>query len=200
MAKVSVCTPIHKMQKGDYFLERLQNSLEEQTFRDFDVVITAEGKMAENTNAAIKQATGQIIKILYMDDFLWNPLALQRVSDAFDKGAKWYASGCVHTTDGISAYNPHMPSYNENIKGGANTIGSPSVIAFENNEPLLFDENLSWLLDCELYTRLHTRYGEPYLESSTDVAIGVGGHQTTQLLSEDDKLREHTYLTKKYAN
>lgn len=188
------------MQKGDYFLERLQNSLEEQTFRDFDVVITAEGKMAENTNAAIKQATGQIIKILYMDDFLWNPLALQRVSDAFDKGAKWYASGCVHTTDGISAYNPHMPSYNENIKGGANTIGSPSVIAFENNEPLLFDENLSWLLDCELYTRLHTRYGEPYLESSTDVAIGVGGHQTTQLLSEDDKLREHTYLTKKYAN
>lgn len=186
------------MDNADYFLDRLQISLDKQTYRNFEVVVTKDGKMAENTNSAIKQAKGEIIKILYMDDYFWSNDALQHLAENFTGG--WYASGCVHTDDGTHFFGPHKPEWNPEVPTGKNTIGSPSVIAFANDDPLLFDENLSWLLDCELYGRLYKRYGEPYIEPALDIAIGVGFHQTTYKMSEGEKLQEHQYLTQKYEN
>lgn len=185
------------MQNGDYFFDRLQHSLEEQTYHLFEVIVTNEGRMAENTNAAIRKAKGDIIKILFMDDFLWSRDALKNIADAFKNGTGgWYASGCVHTTDGVSFERPHKPSYNDQIRLGANTIGSPSVISFLNDEPLLFDENLSWLLDCELYARLYERYGEPMINPNLDIAIGIGEHQMTNILTEEEKKAEYEYVAK----
>lgn len=197
--RISVVVPIHDMTNGDYFLRRLTNSLDQQSFRDFELVITRDGKMAENTNSAIKKAKGDIIKILYMDDYLWSTQSLQHVADAFKKGTGWYASACVHTHDGLNFKNPHVPSYNLKIATGNNTIGSPSVVAFENDDPLLFDENLSWLLDCDLYARLYERYGLPMLCDSLDVAIGLGEHQMTNIIKPNEKYEEHQYLLNKYA-
>lgn len=192
--RISVAIPTHDMENGEFFLNRLLDSLEKQTFRDFEIVITNEGKMAENSNAAIKQCMGEIVKILYMDDYLM-PDALQHLNDTFTGG--WYASGCIHTQNGKTFFNSHYPSYNPDIRAGNNTIGSPSVIAFENSDPLLFDENLSWLLDCDLYGRLYERYGEPTLNESIDVVIGVGPHQMTNILSDTEKQAEFTYLKEK---
>lgn len=193
--KISVAVPTHDMPNGDYFLQRLKISLDKQSFRDFELVITKDGKMAENTNSAIKQSKGEIIKILYMDDYLYSPDALQNIADNFTGG--WLATGCIHD-DGSRIYQPHYPSYNEEIRYGNNTIGSPSVLAFENDAPLLFDENLSWLLDCDLYARLHERYGEPKLLPYLDIGIGTGSHQTTHLMSDIDKREEFIYLQNKY--
>lgn len=186
------------MENGDYFLQRLQDSLDAQTFQDFEVIYTRDGLMAHNTNSAIKKAKGDIVKVLYMDDFLWSKDALQEVHNAFTNHIGWYASGCVHTDDGIAFSAPHVPSYNEQIHTGNNTIGSPSVVAFENDDPLLFDENLSWLLDCDLYARLHKRYGPPMLNPALHVAIGIGPHQTTYKLTDEQKKNEHGYLARKY--
>lgn len=195
--RISVCVPAHYgMYNYDLFMERLVNSLDQQTFRDFELIVTHEGKMAANTNAGIKKAKGEIIKILYMDDYLYDKDALKRIDESFASG--WLATGCVHDYRGeISS--PHIPEYNDNIRSGNNTIGSPSVVAFENKEPLLFDEKLSWLLDCDLYHRLHERYGEPTLLESLDVAIGIGAHQTSFLMSDKEKREEHEYITQKYA-
>lgn len=190
---ISIVTPVHDMQDRDKFLKRLNASLLDQTFKNWEHVITEEGKMAENTNAGIKKAKGDIIKIIYLDDFLYSPLALQNLVENFKGG--WFASGCIHTHDGTTFENPHYPTYNPEVRWGKNTIGSPSVIAFENNDPLLFDENLSWLLDCELYGRLYDRYGEPTIVNDIDVAIGLGPHQTTHLMSNEDKWAEHEYIT-----
>lgn len=195
--RISLCVPTHEMENGEYFLDRLQKSLDRQTFRDFEVVVSKEGRMAENTNKAIKQAKGEIIKVLFMDDYLWSNDALQHLSDNFKGG--WYASGCVHTDDGEHFFSPHKPEWNPEVPTGKNTIGSPSVIAFENKEPLLFDENLSWLLDCELYGRLYARYGEPTIEPLPDIAIGIGLHQTTHTMTDDEKRAEHYYLQNKYG-
>lgn len=190
--KISVCIPTHDMDRGEYFLDRLQHSLDKQTYRNFEIIITKNGRMAENTNAAIKLATGDIIKILFMDDYLWSTKALRHLADNFRSG--WYASGCVHTDDGEHFFGPHKPYWNPDVPTGKNTIGSPSVIAFENDDPLLFDENLSWLLDCELYGRLYKRYGEPTIDPMPDIAIGVGLHQTTHKMSDEEKLAEYKYL------
>lgn len=187
--RITVCTPVHGMENGEYFLKRLIASLDKQTFRDFEHVITRDGKMAENTNSAIKQAKGDIIKILYMDDYFYNPDALQNLSNEFNGG--WFASGCVHD-NGVEVGGPHIPkNLPDNV---TNTIGSPSVVAFENNDPLLFDENLSWMLDIELYSRLYERYGEPTLIDSLDVAIGLHRGQTTHILSEKEKQDEVIYV------
>lgn len=170
-------------------------SIEKQTYKDYEIVITENGKMAENTNSAIKKAKGDIIKILFMDDYFNHENALKNIVENFKGG--WLVTGCVHNGGGEN-YNPHLPSYNDMIHTGQNTIGSPSVLSFENNEPLLFDEEMSWLLDCDLYKRLYERYGEPTILNDLNVTIGVGDHQMTHLLTEEEKLSEHYYLNEKY--
>jgi len=196
--RISVCTPAHRIPETEEFLRRIRESLDSQSFRDFEWVVTYEGKMAENSNAAIKKAKGEIIKILYMDDYLYSPDALMRIDQFFDGNTKWAVSGCIHNNES-GTFNPHYPSWSDRIKEGANTIGSPSVLAFVNDDPLLFDETLSWVLDCDLYQRLYERYGEPVCINSLDVGIGIGPHQTTNLLTTSEKQAEFNYLTNKYV-
>lgn len=185
------------MENYDLFMDRLIASLDKQTFRDFELIVTHDGKMAANSNTAIKKAKGEIIKILYMDDYLYSPDALQNIADNFTGG--WLASGCVHD-DGETITSPHYPTWNNEICYGNNTIGSPSVVAFENGPlQMLFDENMSWLLDCDFYHRMHEVWGEPKTLPYLDVAIGIGAHQTTNLMSDKEKQDEFMYLTNKYA-
>lgn len=196
MPRLSIVTPTHDIPEREFFLNRIQQSLESQTFQDFEWIVTNEGTgMAPNTNAAIKKAKGEIVKILFMDDFLAHPHALQNLADNFT--GRWLATGCNHT-DGIHTFNPHIPEWNDRMKEGINTIGSPSVVAFENNEPLLFDENLSFMLDADLYVRLFERYGYPTLMDSIDVTIGLHPMQTTNVLSDNEKQEEFNYVLNKH--
>lgn len=199
--KISICVPAHKgMKDHDFFLERLLASIEKQTFTDYEVVLTYKGKMAENTNTSMREAKGEIIKILYLDDYLSDENALQHIVDAFEKEPEkvWLATGCVHDNRVMSDIAPHTPSYSTDILTGNNTIGSPSVVALRSGLEMYFDETLSWLLDCDLYYRLHNKYGDPILLSDLDVAIGVGDHQTSVLMSDEAKEKEHSYLLRKY--
>lgn len=188
---------MHDMKNGENFLKRLHDSLERQTHKDWELIVTREGKMAENTNAAIKKARGEIIKILFMDDFFYSPDALKNIEENI--GGGWCASGCVHTTDGDTFFNPHDASYDEAaLRQGINTIGSPSVIAFRNsNNPPLFDENMSWLLDVDFYLRLYDEFGPPKIIPSHDIAMGIGDHQMTNIMSDKDKEWEANYLQSK---
>src|SRR3990167_1783291 len=104
--KISICIPTHNMDNADFFLVRLIKSLQTQTFRDFEIVITKDGAMAENTNAAIKKAKGEIIKILYMDDYLAHPDALKNIAENFKGG--WLATGCVHDFGDGVLKEPHL--------------------------------------------------------------------------------------------
>jgi len=183
------------MPNKDFFLSRLAQSIEDQTYTDYEIVWSMKGKMAENTNFAIKKAKGDIIKVLFMDDYFAHKDSLQKIADAFTGG--WLVSGCLHD-DGKGITDAHYPWYNEDIRKGKNTIGSPSVLAFENKEPLLFDEEMSWLLDCDLYHRLYERHGQPTILNDLNVIIGIGEHQTSNLMSNEDKQLEHKYIEEKY--
>ena len=193
--KISICTPVHDTPKKDFFLSRIEKSLSEQSFQDFEFVVTQEGKMAENTNAAIKKAKGDIVKILYLDDYLAHKFSLQVIVDNWEN--YWMVTGCDHHSDGFVS-NPHLPSIN-GLPFDVNTIGSPSVLAFENNDPLYFDEELSWLLDVDLYKRLRERNGDPTIINDINVTIGIHDDQMTHILTDEDKKREADYMIKKYA-
>ena len=223
MIKISVCIPTYEMRgEATRVLTRSFDVLKRQTFKDFEVVISDNSEndviknlcespeykslninyfknpikgLAQNTNEAIKNAKGEIIKILYMDDYLADENALERIKDNFD--GYWLVTGCEHD-DGAKRYNPHYPRYNKKMYRGKNTIGAPSVLAIKNESPLFFDENMTWLLDCDYYQRMYDEYGEPTVLNEINVVIGTGKHQVTNILSNSAKKKEYHYMVKKY--
>jgi glycosyltransferase involved in cell wall biosynthesis len=159
---------------GSGLLKRSLDSLVNQTYKDFEVVISDNSEndsieqmcgdpiysslrinyfknprkgMAQNTNEAIKQAKGEIIKILYQDDFLAHENSLKEIVDNFT--GHWLVTGCEHENENGERYNPHLPTYSNKIKSGENSIGSPSVLSIKNGVAILFDENMTWMLDCD---------------------------------------------------
>lgn len=190
MPKISICVPIHDMQNGAYFLWRLVNSLTEQSFKDWELIVTKEGKMAENTNAAIARAKGELIKILYLDDYFAHPNSLQDIVDAFNQDTQWLITG-VDT-------NPN-PQWTDDIATGNNKLGSPSALTIRNHHNFnqYFDESLSWVLDCDYYKRMYDFEGEPVILNGINVIIGQGEHQMTHILTNEAKLAELKYLNEK---
>lgn len=186
--KLSIVIPIHDMKNGANFLWASINSLMEQSFQDFEIVIVKEGTMAQNTNAGIKRARGELIKILYLDDRLAHKDALKDIVEAF-KG-HWLITG---TND-----NPY-PYWTADIHTGNNKLGSPSSLTILNDNPMLFDENMTWLLDCDYYKRMHEKYGEPVIIDEANVIIEKGDHQMTNIMGNERKLLEEDYMNKKYA-
>lgn len=203
MPRFSICIPYHDTPRTAFFLSRLLHSLSEQTFTDYEIVLTKEGKMAENTNAAMRKAKGELIKILYMDDYLAHPDALKIISDSFENKDMWLATGCLHQReDGINYEDPHSahyPEYTQDISTGNNRIGSPSVITLRRKGMLFFDEHLSFLLDCELYNRYYATYGEPKLVNDLGIVIGIHDGQVSNLMSPREKLQELNYVKKKHV-
>lgn len=190
--KVSVCVPIHDMKDGDRFLWRLVNSLTSQTFTDWELIITKDGKMAENTNSAIKKAHGEYIKILYLDDYFAHPSALQHMVEVMDY--KLESDWLITATD-----TNVTPQWTDDIETGNNKLGSPSALMMRNDIPLLFDEKMSWLLDCDLYKRLYRLRSKPIILEDINICIGQGDHQMTHILTDEEKLKEHTYMNEKYG-
>jgi hypothetical protein len=197
--KVSIVIPFHWMDNWPFFLTRCLQSIQEQTFTDYEVVLINHSTMPATSNRVIESATGELVKILYLDDYLAHPQALQRIVDNFGKDDMWLATACAHRRGEELPHSLHLPEWNDEMSTGKNTIGSPSVITLRNEGRLLFDENLSWLLDADLYARYYQTYGKPKLISDLNVVIGVGEHQMTHKLTDEEKLSEHQYMNKKNA-
>lgn len=229
MKKLSVCIPTHEMSgQGHIFLKQSFNILIHQTFKDFDIVISdnakddsiknvceqykdkldiiyvknpdTEKRMGSNINNAIKNATGNIIKILFLDDFLYDNESLEYTVKNFDLEKDcWLVSACEHTTDGTTFIRPFYPRYNKYIHLGKNTISSPSVLAIKNENPLLFDENLSWLIDCDYYKRCYNSFGKPKVLDTITVVNRMGSHQTTHTTATLElRYKEYKYILNKY--
>lgn len=196
---ISVAIPYHAgMHDAEYFLSRCIMSVENQKHVDYEIVITDNPNgWSANHNEAIRKCKGSIIKFLHMDDFLENEYALKHISDAFTGG--WLVTGCIHSRGGGDRVNEHKPSWNDDICIGVNTIGSPSVLAIENIDPILFDEGLTWLVDCDYYMRLHHVYGEPTILSNTNVVIGLHKGQATNTISDTIKSNELEIMKKRYG-
>ncbi len=224
--KISICIPTYEMNgQGIFMLRRNLDMIKLQTFKDFEIVISDNSKnnevedlctkdptysslpikyirnpkigMAPNTNEAMKNATGEIIKILFMDDYFADEKSLERIIENF-KG-HWLVTGCAHN-NGNGVINPHFPRYNKKIIFGKNTIGSPSILSIKNENILFFDENMTWVLDCDYYARLYEKFGEPTILNEINIIIGTGSHQVTRKLSNFKKIKEHFYIAFKHIS
>lgn len=197
--KVSICIPIHDSPKTAFYLSRLLKSIDEQTFKDYELVITKDGSMPVNTNSTMRKAKGELLKVMYCDDYFAHPDALKNIVEAFSEKDTWLATACLHARDNETPHSPHLPEYTHDIHTGNNRLGSPSVITLRNEGHLDFDENLSFFLDCDLYKRYYAQCGEPHLINDLNVVIGLGDHQVSNLMPTEEKLKEFNYMQKKYV-
>ena len=155
----SIAIPTYEMHGfGTEYLSHSFSVLNKQTFKDFELTVSDHsrdngikdlcqiwkkeldikyfrndykvGESSPNINNAIKQSTGEWIKLLFQDDFLYGASALENLKTHIDAGKKirWIATACEHTCDGKHMQRPFYPSWNENIYAGVNTISSQNDI------------------------------------------------------------------------
>lgn len=189
--KVSIVIPFHWMKNWQFFLTRCLQSIEEQTFKDYEVILSKVGSMPVTSNRVIQEAKGELIKVLYMDDMFSSEYALEDIVTHFDDSDEWMITGCDT--------NLH-PYWTDDIVTGNNHLGSPSCLTFRNHfeDNLLFDERMSWLLDCDLYYRMYEKYGLPKILETKNILMGVGDHQMTNILTDEEKLSEFNLIKEKY--
>lgn len=229
MPKISICIPTYEMKGfGTEYLNFSLQKIAEQTFKDFDVVISdhsdntdiknlcetwkskldikyyhnkiGKGISSANINNAIKHAEGEAIKILFQDDFLFDSLSLEtQYVHFFSNYNHWLVTACAHTNDGINIRDPFYPKYHDAIQYGNNTISSPSVLMIKNEDVLEFDENLFWLMDVEYYKRLYDNFGLPSICNHITVVNRNHQNQVSNTIATDEvKEKEFNYVIEKY--
>jgi glycosyltransferase involved in cell wall biosynthesis len=214
--KVSVCIPTWEQYgRGFEFLQKNLNSILDQTYKNYNVIVSDHslnddiknlcnsyinymeiiyvkndndlGNGPANTNNSIINVDGDIIKIMFQDDFFYDKNALEIIVNEFKNGdCNWLVTGCNHTNDdGSTYYNQMIPYWNDNIVTGTNTISSPSVLSFRRNVPCLFDTNLTMLMDCEMYWQLYVKYGLPVIIPNCLVTNRMHEHQISSTYNKN---------------
>ena len=157
------------------------------------------GQISANTNCALRHADGEILKVLFQDDFILTKNLVEELDKAFVDGVDWAVTGFAHTIDdGQTHYNPKIPQYNDRLLEGVNTLSSPSILAMRNGIDEYFDEKLTMLMDCDMYYRLYKYHGDPVVLPDYHISNREHRDQTQRtyehlIPSEIDYLKEkHT--------
>lgn len=199
MPKISIIVPYHDSPQTAFFLCRLLATLNEQTYKNYEIVLMKEGRMGKTYNACMKKATGDILKFMGMDDYFLDKDSLQKIVDAFkDESVYWLATGCYHD-QGVGPSHYHAPSWNDKLYQGYNTVGGFATINIRNKDIPEIDESLDWTVDVDWYWRIYQKHGIPFYIPEAVVVIGVGPHQTTEKITQEQKDSEWEITTNKYA-
>ena len=206
--KVSIAVPVHDPDgKYSAHLRELIESAHSQSEPPLEVVLTANHQLpylhelecaagerfkvifklvdvsgaAANTNQAVGLCTGDVVKIMYQDDYFFDVGALSLVANLLEEGhSRWVALGCIHRFEDQDSYTRVMvPRYSMGLLWGKNTIGAPSVVAFRRESFVPFDEAMVFMFDCDWYFRMNQSFGRPLTVDSTQIAIRIHSGQAT---------------------
>ncbi len=228
--RVSYCIPTHDGNpRCQQFLFDIFYALTQQTDKNFDVTISDhsdsnkvryacdeyadvlnivyvknkknKGNISANTNNAMRIAKGEILKVLFSDDFILTSNLTEQLDKTFTDDVKWAVTGFAHTVnDGQSHYNPKIPHYNDKLLEGVNTLSSPSILALRKDLNEFFDEEITMLMDCDMYYRLYKYHGEPAILHDYHISNREHKNQTQRtfehlLPTEIDYLkRKHDWI------
>jgi len=217
--------------KGTEFLEFSFEKMFQQSFKDFEIVISdhsvdntikdicdkwsdklnikhsfndrGRGIISPNINESLKRCSGQWIKFLFQDDFLFDEFSLENQYNFIinnQNSTKWFFSKFYHSNDGINFYRLYMPEWNNRVWAGHNTLGCPSILTLKNEDLIFFDEELNWLMDCDYYQKLFIKYGPPLVLDKITVVNRTWGNRLSDTITEEEKLKEHKVLNIRYAS
>lgn len=214
MTKVSIAIPAYANTSLEVqYLKESFDRIERQSFKDFEVVVADNSPnesikdlceeycnkfaliyeknlkhigMSANSNFAMDMCSGEYIKILHHDDFLFSDYALEIISAALDSsGKEWLVNGFNHTYDCVNFFDSRVPTYPDHLLVGNNLIGSPTNVTIRNNDIEYFDTNVSTSMDHEWYHRLRMKYGMPYVVEETLTTSRQHDNRTTAKLNFD---------------
>lgn len=215
MNKISIAIPTYEMKgHGPKFLEELFVSIQNQTYKNIEVVISDHSKNNDilelcssyidkfklvyirnfydlgngpaNTNIAIQYCTGDIIKIMFSDDLFTDNFALEKIDKKFsDTNASWIVSGFSHTRDGKNFYRPMIPRWSEHLLEGQNFMGGPSIVSMKKECTEYFDPKCRMLMDTEFYHRMRYNYGMPVIIDDILVCSREGDYRVSSNLDLD---------------
>ena len=84
MPKISICIPFYfGMKNWQFFLTRCLESIEKQNFKGYEIVLVKYSTMPVTSNRVMESATGEIVKVLYVDDWLESGNYLENLYEAF---------------------------------------------------------------------------------------------------------------------
>lgn len=160
-----------------------------------------------NNNQAISFAEGRYVKIMHHDDWFARPDSLEQLVFLLEEHpeADLAFSGEGRVGNGRCSYE-HIKSDRAELLAKdwrnlflGNWIGEPSVTIFRN-KGWLFDENLIWCVDYELYMRILQKNPRFMYTELPLVCIGLSDTQVTRTCQKDRKLMydEHKYVYKKF--
>lgn len=231
--KVSVAIPVFEYYgRGVEVLDDMLRTISYQTLKDVEVVISdhsrnddietyckeneynlnikyfrnenGRGNPAINTNNAIDNCSGEIIKVFQQDDFFYDTEALEIMyREMVQSSQKWFVCGAIHTRDdGNSFYHPMFPRWDEKImlENEHNFIGGVSVLSIKNEVKTRFDPNVRMLLDVDFYYNAMINYGMPILYQDLLVVNRVRDTDTLMAeISEREVVEEYEYCHKKHG-
>lgn len=230
--KVSIAIPTWESHgRGVEFLDDLLRTIEIQHFKDFEVVISDHsenddlvnkvkefdtkfqikyiknnknrGNSPANLNNAIDNCSGEIIKIMFQDDFFYDDEALEKIYYSLaDSEKMWLLNGCNHTKDhGNSFYWEFYPKFNPDLLRGVNTISSPSVVAFKNNVDNRFDPNIVYFMDLDFYYGMKQKYDDPIFYNDVLISNRVHDDSISNSLTNKEEImqKESEYCLIKYG-
>lgn len=232
MKKLSIAIPTWECNgKGAEFLDDLFRTIEIQHFKNFEVVISDHSKNDDliykvqeynskfeiryfrnednrgnspaNLNNAIKNCSGEIIKIMFQDDFFYDDEALEKIYYALsDSDRMWLLNGTNHTQDnGNSFFWELHPEFNDNLLKGTNSISSPSVVAFKKEVDLCFDESLVYFMDLDYYYGMRKKYGDPVYYKDILVSNRIHENSISSSIKNKEEMmsKESQYCLQKYG-
>lgn len=226
MPHLSLCIPAYSMGgSGAEFLKQSFEILSSQSFKDFEVVVSdqsddgavaavceafsdrlslrhiwnREGKRqaSANVNNAMRHAEGEIVKILFQDDYLNGDNALEVIVNAIGSSGAWHLCGSGVSRNGGAVERPMVPRLTGKLKFGKNTVSSPSVLAMRRAVLEYFDEDLIWLMDVDLYQRLWDHLGDPVISPETLVVNRIHSGQVSAGVSPELRRQELRYIRRK---
>lgn len=231
--KVSIAVPVFEYYgKGVEVLDDMLRTISYQTLSDVEVVISDHsvnddienyckineynlnikyfrnendrGNACLNTNNAIDNCSGEVIKIFQQDDFFYDTEALEKMYKCMTGSSeKWFVCGSIHTRDdGKSFFSPIYPRWDDQIiiKDQHNFIGGLSVLSIKNEVKTRFDKNLRMLLDVDFYYHTMLKYGMPIFYQDILIGNRVRDYNTlSSEVSSEDIQNELSYCHRKYG-
>jgi glycosyltransferase involved in cell wall biosynthesis len=229
--KVSIAIPCYEMKGyGAVNLSFALESIAKQTYKNIEVIISdhsrdnkieelcikyssfldlkylkyedKRGSSSANLNNCILNSSGDIIKILFQDDYLYGRNVIQNIVNEFDQDTYWLVTSFYQTYDRKNLFR-HPDPYLTNILLYGNTIGPPSGLSMINKDVLYFDEELLWWMDTDYYKRLYDKYGLPKIITKPTFVnlLWDGQVSNTSAKSQDLREAEAEYLVgRKHAH
>jgi GT2 family glycosyltransferase len=185
---------------GVDFLKKNLDSVFEQTFKDTEIVLSDQSNNDDilkfiqnypginyyhsnsrggsaNLNNVMKYCKGELIKILYQDEWFTYPKALEDMIKVFGPNDIWLYVGCG--THEYPKFNPELFQ-----------LGTPSCMLMRNEGHLWFNKEFQYANDFDFTNRMAEKYGPPKLLNGNFITIGLGPHQVTNYVPKERQNKE----------